>query len=36
MNETLRNSLNNLRQEFDFTGTPIRMLIRERNSKDTD
>lgn len=28
--------VNNLRQEFDFTGTPIRMLIRERNSKDTD
>ena len=24
------------RQEFDFTGTPIRMLIRERNDKDTD
>lgn len=28
--------VNNLRQEFDFTGTPIRMLIRERNDKDTD
>jgi len=28
--------VNNLRQEFDFTGTPIRMLIRERKDKDID
>jgi GTP-binding protein len=28
--------MNKLRQEFNFTGTPIRMLVRERKDEDDD
>ena len=26
--------VNKLREEFDFTGSPVKMLVRERNDKD--